>query len=433
MQHGKRGRRHFAAIAAALALVMTVGGSAQAWPVTDHTVPPDVVSAYDPTIVREFSMTMTPEDWLTVQRDRTFSIYVQATLTIGGTTLPQPVLVRRKSSSPTVVSGAPDKVALKVDLAGVDSNQRWLGVSKLSLEASSNSPVAEGIAWLLHQAASIADGYGVGYDAGLANFINLSVNGSNMGVYLSVENRHKLFLQNRGLWNSGSTWFYKQGSGLVELESGTAGTNSPQSSILCFEPFNVGRACRAPRDSALTSILTANVDMRTYLTLAAVNAFVGNDDTTHINGNNVYWLDSSLSGRVRRYYPWDLDRALLQTPGLVSRSVFGMGLPPDRRGKLRQTKYEVLILNHAVYRQQYRTILYTLMGPGAPLSREYLLALLDQLETLLTPYLTADPYFTQQATTESPAAHFAWLRDWLGQRTAIVRAQLDANLPAPRR
>lgn len=427
------GRRLTAATTIVVALSVAVGGTAHAWPVTDHSVPGSVVSAYDPTIVRQFSLEMSADDWLTVQSDRMFAVNVRATLSIDGTPLASQVLVRRKSSSPTSVAGAPDKVALKVDLAGVDTNQRWLGVSKLSLEASTNSPVAEGIAWLLHQAASIADGYGVGYDAGLANFINLSVNGSNMGVYVSVENRHKQFLQNRGLWDTGRTWFYKQSTGIIELESGTVGTNSPQAAALCVEPFNVGKACRAPRDAALTNLLAANVDMQTYLTLAAVNAFIGNDDTAHINGNNAYWLDSSLAGRLRRYYPWDLDRALLQTPGLVNRSVFGMGLPPDRRGKMRQTKYEVLILNHKVYRAQYRTILYALTAPGAPLSRDSLLGLLDQLETLLTPYLAADPYFTQQATTASPAAHFAWLREWLGQRTAIVRAQLDANLPSPRR
>lgn len=423
------------AVAVALLASLALPTAAVAWPVTDHTVNPSVVEAYDPSIVRQIALTIAPADWDTIRTDLTYDIYVPATLSIDGVALASQVMVRRKSGLALPSTRNPRKVALKIDIAGVDSAQRWKGLSKLSLEAAARtSPISEGIAWLIHQAASTALGYGTGYDAGLAAWTNVSVNGTNLGVYLSVEQRHKTFLQNRSLWVSGQTWLYKQdGTSITELESGSG--NSARSALLCFRPFGLGTdRCTPPAtDAELATLLDAEVDMRSLLAMSAVNAYLANKDSFFGVHNNYFFLDATWSGApLRRFYPWDTDWALDRNFSDVNANVFGLMHKASRRGgAIKQTEAEMLILNHPAYRVMYRDILTALMADGQPLSTSYLLALVDQIEALVGPYLRSDPYVLPMMLV-SVDKYFAWLRSFITARGPIVQAQLAANLPAPR-
>lgn len=426
-------------ITAGIAIVVSVSiafpGDAVAWPVTDHTVASSVVEAFDPSIVRQMALTIAPADWDTIRRDRTYDIYVPATLSIDGVPLASNVMVRRKSGLALPSARDPQKVALKIDIAGVNSSQRWMGLSKLSLEAAARtSPISEGLAWLVHQAASTALGYGTGYDAGMAAWVTMSVNGRNLGVYLSVEQRNKTFLQNRSLFVSGQTWLYKQdGNVITELETGSG--NSPRSSLLCFQPFGLSMDRCAPPvdDAALSTLLDAEVDMRSLLAMSAVNAFLANKDSFFGIHNNYYFLDATWSGApLRRFYPWDTDWALDRNFSNVNTNVFAITHAASRRGgAIKQTQAEQLILNHPAYRTMYRDILTALMADGQPLSLSYLMALVDQVETLMRPYLRADPYVLPMML-QSVDRYFVWLRGFLTARVPIVQSQLAANLPAPR-
>ena len=104
---------------------------------------------------------------------------------------------------------------MKVDINEFEDEpggaERWHGLTKLSLENGvDTSPVAEGLAWNLHELASAPEFYGPDYHDGLAAWVRLFVNGTYNGVYASVEQRDKQFLRNRGLPRAdGAAWMYE--------------------------------------------------------------------------------------------------------------------------------------------------------------------------------------------------------------------------------
>lgn len=429
--------RRSAALAVLIAMLASVPSPVAAWPVLDHEVPDEVAEFYDPSIVRSFAISMSDADWDIVRRDQTFSREVTATIVIDGTPLPSPVSVRRKSGIALPTERDAQRVALKVTLDEFDDDQDWMGVTKLSLEGAKYSPVLEGIAWLLHQAASVSDGYGAAYDAALASWATVAVNGRDLGLYLNVEDRGKRFMRNRDMYVNGQSWLYKAASNVVELDVGS--TLSPQVSTLCFGPFHLGirfrfdgisdapAKCAQPSDSTLTTLLPSLIDMRTMLTLAVVDNVICNIDGMFANRNNFYWADFTYPGAtLRRYYPWDIDQGFLRGQC----HVYGVG--GRATGKIRQGAFEILVLNHPVFREQYRSTYLALTGPGAPLSPEALSLLIAEVEALLSPYMVSDPYARAMYGSRGAVAHFQFLRDFFAVRIPLARAQISANLPAPR-
>ena len=139
------------------------------------------------------------------------------------------------------------------------------------------------------------------------------INGVYRGVYISVEQRDKTFMKNRGLWNKGETWLYKfDGAGDFDLKEGDP--DSPTHQTLCYPPFMKARKnpCKTPDDDHLAVELPAMIDMQAMLTVAAVNALGANPDAIFSHSNNGHFIDSLANG-PRLYYPWDLDAPLKST------------------------------------------------------------------------------------------------------------------------
>jgi hypothetical protein len=322
----------------------------------------------------------------------------------------------------------------------------WRGVSKLSLENGGDvSPVAEGLAWQLHQMATGPNFYPAGYDPALAAWVTLRVNGSNLGVYANVEQRNKQFMRNRGLWNSTSTWHYEQddiGYPVLEdsppaLLDGTV-PDSPQYFGLCYAPFLPASAeCPTPSDLALAGELNAHIHMRAMLTQGAVDALTSNNDALMSKGKNFNFVDrvdpATSSVLQRRYFPWDLDAVLGKNGSTGSTNIYALSITRNKRGAITgsvQSPYQQVILNHFDFRKQYNeTILGLLNGPlGSARVAEFL----NQVEATLTPALENDPYVAAVLGGDSIPAHFQSLRDWWQVREADVRQQVAANEPKPR-
>jgi hypothetical protein len=311
-------------------------------------------------------------------------------------------------------------------------------VSKLSLENGGDiSPLHEGMAWLLHQQASVAGFYGEGYDPAMASWSKVSMNGEYLGVYTSVEQRNKQFLRNRSLWTSPTTWLYKQDDiGRPEFDEGPTlddGTpvDSPTVDALCFAPFRTtsgewAATCPAPTDGLLDEILDGLIDMRVMLTQGAIDAFTVNDDAMFTKGKNFFFVDRA--GELRRHYPWDLD-AVFRAP---SSNIYSVGSTTSKRGVVtyKQSEFQALIINHPVYRNQYNAIMLGLVN--GPLSTSSVDALFARVRPALQEALAADPYFSQ-VVTGPVAEHFDSLRTWIATREATVRNQVLANVPAPRK
>jgi hypothetical protein len=365
---------------------------------------------FEPTQVVSLHLSMSPEDWQTIQDDATFTVRVPAQFWAAGEQ-PMLVSVRRKSATPLQNGTAFKKVSLKIDINDLVPGQRWRGLNKLSLENGDDSDVlSEGIAWHLHRLASGPEGYGYQHPAALAAWVKLEINGTDTGIYLSVEQRDRRFLVNRGLFVLNQTWLYKVGDiNSMEIEVGVG--ESPTMVQLCYSPFEtVGAACPAPPLATMTTQIDELVEMRSMLTMAVVDRFSNNKDGIFSHGKNFFFADF-VSGRKRMYFPWDLDSAMGgNIPGLYAT----------------QGRYGV-ILTIPEYRAQYSQIMNDLLC--GPFREANLHAFLNAVEPVLSPHLEADP--NSKLGGQTAAQFFAGRRTWLSDRINVVSSQIEGYIPCP--
>lgn len=417
-----------------MAATVVVGASIGVVGSPSSALPTPVEDLYDPTVVRTLVLDIAPADWDTIRFDATNTILVPGSLTIDGGT-PMSVSVRRKSSRALPSEADPRKVGLKIDLPSGNP----YGVSKLSLENGGDvSPVAEGLAWALHQVATGPGLYSPDHDPGVAAWVTVSVNGENLGVFTSVEQRNKKFLSNRGWAVADPTWLY-EGDDITApvLEQGPAAgidglvPQSPTFEELCYSPFMPATsACPTPSDPVLAARLPVLVDMAAMLTQAAVDAFTANGDALVSKGKNYSFVDRL--DQPRRYYPWDLDAVFRGSPtgDVTGANIYAVGATTKRgRTTYTQSPYQRIVLNHPQFREQYNTIVRALLD--GPLSVGSISSFLDSVSPALIPALAADP-FLGTAAGGDPSGQIETLRSWVAGRVIAVRQQVDANLPAPR-
>jgi len=315
------------------------------------------------------------------------------------------VSLRRK---PNLADG--DKVALKIDVNQYFDNQQWHGVKKLSLENGyEKDVVSEGFAWYLHRCAGGLAG--VDYRPPLAAWVNVTVNGQPLGVYANVEQPDKTFLRNRDLWVSDETWLYKQGDiGAPTLEAGTG--ESPAYAALDYRPF---RARGSLPPAGYQTHVQSLINMAEMLTVGAVNTFSSTNDELLSKGKNFFFADfgAGAGDGQRLYFPWDLDSVF----NSLTRSIYA-----------NVTDYQVYLVNAPPFRDQYTQIMMDLLS--GPLAVAPLTGFLDQLETVLTPSLLADPYSDLGSTPEEIAGYFEEMRQWVTNRHANVLQQVQAEMLA---
>jgi hypothetical protein len=399
---------------------------AQGWP-----------EVFDPTVLETLNLELNPSDWNDIVADETLSIEKPAWFWAEGEEDQKLfVSVRRKSGDPipSALGGDKVKISLKIDINEYVS-QEWHGIIKLSLEnGDDNNVLTEGIACNLHQMASGTEGYR--HDSWRGNWVKLYVNGEYFGVYFSAEQLDKRFLQNRGLYVWHETWLYQyRGEYNFTLETGDdLNPRSPAVNELCYYPFAHGNPssplhpdggiCPVPDDANLVEQLERVINMRSMLTMAAVNAFVANPDSLFSHQRNSHFLDfntpNPVETRTRMYFPWDVDAAFQRTDFDIYNSS--------------STEYQTLILGNPVFRAQYDRIMCELLA--GPFSESNIQAFIDSIEPVLTDALAADPYnqFAEPGYTGVGDA-FNEVRTWISDRIANVRTQVDcgcggANLDA---
>ena len=300
-------------------------------------------------------------------------------------------------------------------------SQEWHGLVKLSLENGADvDPIAEGLAWNVHELAGVEGFYGAGYHPALASWVKVYVNGEYLGLYVNVEQRDRRMLENRGLFVRGQTWLYEiDDINGYALEVGDP--DSPTYTQLCYAPFRTSVACETPSDSVLATQLPELIDMQAMLTQGAVDALTGNQDALFSHGKNYFFADFA-NGRKRMYYPWDLDAVFGGTDVNIYGKVKGK--------RLVQTPFQSVILNHPLFRSQYNSIILGLTDPDSgPLSAAAILGLIDGIEPVVAEALVEDP----NAGLGDIEELFAGLRATVSARVSSVRAQALADTPAPRR
>lgn len=396
----------------------------------DAPVRPDVVATstdswpgvFDPFTVLSLHIEMNDSDWDTIRRDDTNTIEVPAQFHAEGEA-PIAVTVRRKSSRALPSESNPIKIGMKVKT--VSGN--WHGVTTLSLENGADSgPVAEGVAWNLHELASVDGFYGAAYHPALASWVRVYLNGDYIGLYVNAEQRNKQFLRNRFGTTAGK-WLYEvDEANIWELEAGDP--HSPTWNALCFAPFNqtiysgkkATGGCPMPSDAQLEILLNQYIEMQAMLTQGAIDALMDNNDALFSHSKNYSFVDFADRSK-RRYFPWDLDAIFRSTTAGIYGSL-------SSRNRLTQHPFELTIFNHPAFRQQYNAILLALTDPAGPLAEAKLHSFLDDVQAAVQPALEEDPYLV----AEFRSIEFARLKTWISARIPNVRAQVDANKPAPR-
>jgi hypothetical protein len=306
----------------------------------------------------------------------------------------------------------------------------WHGLSKLSLETGDDvDVVAEGLGCNLHTMSSGPEGYG--YDAWRANWVTLTVEDVNRGVYVSTEQHNKQFLTNRN-WDDepNNVWMYKitgENETLMKVpdkDSGEVPLDYPESPgylALDYTPFDISNP--VPDDATLVADMNTYVDMQGLLTMGAINAFVANSDSLFSHYQNTYFLDFNLPDpcetRKRRYLPWDLDATMNDLEWDIY----------DRAGDM--TTWQDVFLDSPTYRPQYNQITRDLMGVS--LNRPNIHSFLDMMLPILHDALAADPY--NQFDVVEPELdpideHFGKVKTWYSDRVVNVLDQLWWDEPA---
>lgn len=95
------------------------------------------------------------------------------------------------------------------------------------------------------------------------------------------------------------------------------------------------------------------------------------------------------------------------------------------KGRITQTPFQSVILNHPVMRARYNTMLTSLLD--GPLHMVNVFRFLDAASVAVGPHLQNDPYHRATVTD------FEGLKPWLSARETQIRAQISVNgPPAPR-
>jgi hypothetical protein len=376
--------------------------SAQGWP-----------EVFNPYQVLQLNLEMGATDWQTVQNDTTFNIEVPAFFWADGEP-PISVSVRRKSA-PQMQNGTPfAKVALKIDINEFVQGQTWHNLSKLSLETGDGDNIFnEGMAWHLNRMASGPEGYNYPVPAAMGAWVRLNINGMYTGVYLSVEQRDTRFLRNRGIYTPGDTWLYDvKDPGLFQVETGEG--DSPTVQQLCYRPFETGSAglCPFPGQAQMVAQLDNLVEMRSMLTMAAIDAFCGNGDAIFTAGKNFTYADfGTASGRKRMYFPWDLDAVLGGNAGGFYTT---------------NSQYGSTILGVPQYRALYSRIMNDLLC--GPMSEQNIIAFIDAMEPILTPHILQDP---NSGVEDDVPEFFDNRRNWIRSRITVIGSQVEGWTPCP--
>jgi hypothetical protein len=386
---------------------------------------PDWPGLYDPFTLLSFHIEVAPEDWTTIVADTTFDIEVPA-LFWAEDEAPILVSVRRKSGD---LLGE-DKVSLKIDINEYHAEDalgndiceidggftdpvcvpKYKGVKKFSLENGDDvNVISEGLAWYLHRRAANS---ALDYTTGLASWVTVTVNGDSKGVYVNVEQRDKQSLKNHGLWAGGDdTWLYKYSSPAgPDVKESPADEDSPAFNELCYSPFKLKKACRAPK-KGFKERLQALINMEGLLTFGAVSAFHTSPDDLFTKAKNYFLVDYSSSDVGKReYFQWDLDSAFHKPVSIYDQS----------RRKTDNFEKELVSSPDSPFRVEYEAIMRELLD--GPFREADLMSILQEIEQVIGAAVNADP--NNQLGGPGAAGEFEKLRSFLSKRITSIRKEL---------
>ena len=268
---------------------------------------------FNPDQMLQFELTMSSGDWSTVQNDCTFTVVKPAELSCGGESMQ--VGVRHKRS------GGTERPGLKIDINYFTPGQTFHGLKKMDWEnGAGSSPdgcgedggegglFSEYLGWRLHVMS--------GAITGRAAFIEVSVNGDDLGRYVNVEQIDKRFV--RTFVGDDDGWIWKFSGSDDDGQKTNEGVDDPYDDYFCFFKKN---GCDPPSSAELEAELPDKLDIPQLLTIGGVNALMANHDAIMLKLNNYIFYDRAGGGRI--YLPWDLDSTMSDDYDVFTGTVAG--------------------------------------------------------------------------------------------------------------
>lgn len=397
---------------AALVLVVPACGRGSGGPRVDPSA-----ALFDPNRVIEVSITMSPADWdaLRIQGRKLIDIFgsgcltgpfpspftwFRGTVTVDGRTFFD-VGVRKKGFLGSLDENKP---SLKLKFDEFVSGQEAFGLDRITLNNSKQDPA------YVRQALAYATFGRAGIPAPRSNFARVSVNGSDLGLFVHVESVDKEFLRRHFSTDWGN------------LYEGTLSDFRPQWINTFDKKTNESITDRSDLQAVVTALdapdatvvaeLGKVIDVENFLTFWATEVLVNHWDG-YANNQNNFFVYPEPAGGPFRFLPWGTDGVMVKgTPFGVS----GQPTSVMARGALSRRLY-LLPETQTRYLNRLRSLLDTAWNETT------ILAEIDRMEALITPI--ADP-----TGTKGLAASLGEVRDFVQTRRAAILDEFAAGPPA---
>jgi len=323
--------------------------------------------------------------------------FFPATVTVDGVTLGQ-VGVRKKGF---IGSLSRSKPALKLKFDEYVAGQRLLGVERLTLNNAIQDPS------YLNQCFAAAVFAAAGVASPRCNFAHVTVNGEELGLYVNLESIKKPFLARSFLLNDGNLYEGNLSDFTDDFVTSFERKNNPDDPARTdlesvVDALQVG-------DDQLVAALQSTINLDAFMTFWATEVLLGHWDGYTGNTNN-FFVYRNPTDDLFYFIPWGVDQILTdEHPYGTSASTagtFATSLLPRR------------LFLYPPTRQLYTQRVFALLD--AVWDEEVLLAEIDRLSRLITPYLKPEEVGDNSLATSSARA---FVRQRRAQLTALLQPE----------
>ncbi len=298
---------------------------------------------FDELKVRTYELTLTAEDWATLQANALDEIYMPASLSFEGVVTPN-VGLRFKGAVGSLQNQGPidalmpcfdglgnrnlgncPKLGMKVKVSEYDKEQRFYTLKRLQFHSMGNDPtkMVERLSyWLFRQ---------MGVYAPRTAHARLVINGEFQGLFIVIEQIDGRFTR-ENMPDGGKGNLYKEVWPVYSNEApyiNALKTNEDEMPS-ADKMVRFAAAIEAANDANWEEVLEQWTDVDMLMAKMAVDRAIGHWDgivgwycvgNPNCFNHNYYWYESTTEDKVW-LIPWDLDRAMVWPTPI--RSIYGM-------------------------------------------------------------------------------------------------------------
>jgi len=289
-----------------LALLCVVTAAAAQAPATSDAL-------FDDTSLHEIRLTMNSRDWEALKANFQLNDYYPTHFTWNGITV-QNVGIRSRGLG----SRSGTKPGLRVDFNVYVPSQTLLGLQSVVLRNNTQDPSS------LHERIGMKVFSMMGVPAPRTAHTRLFVNGQYAGLYLIVESVDKRFLTRHFNENDGYLYNYQWEAPYYFEDKGsdpaayTPKPFQPETHEKDPQPKPVAdmvSAINNTPDAEFARVAATYVDLRRFVTQAAIENFLGdNDGLLGYDGMNNFYLYRLQAGQLSTFIPWDKSEAFKMGP-----------------------------------------------------------------------------------------------------------------------